>query len=272
MADEATDLFDVESSFGRKRSFLIWPVLLAAGWLLYELTAQPDLGAVFVCAKFGWEDFRTALWLGRVDDNRRRAHAYFWLYAASALWKTALTAFLVMFAFALVGGFQGAARNKMEVDPRLPPWFGAVLWTAWIGFGMSIVTTAIAFGLARINGVKLWLSPALHQARRAKTWPPRDFFFGRANFANYLLIGALFLVGVICFSAIGVMLVITVMQGRGTPWVIAAFLAFLVMAPVSLVAILDKLSKGLTAVSPRECWTPEEFDMLAVRAEESRFA
>src|SRR5205823_1721793 len=54
------------------------------GWALYELTTQPALGAVAVCLKFGWEDFRTARWLRRRDPNRRRGRACFWLYVGNA--------------------------------------------------------------------------------------------------------------------------------------------------------------------------------------------
>src|SRR5947209_18895965 len=62
-----------------------WTGLLAVGWVLYELTAQPAVGAVAVCLKFGWEDFRTALWLRRRDPDRRRGRACFWLYAGNGL-------------------------------------------------------------------------------------------------------------------------------------------------------------------------------------------
>ena len=34
-------------------SWLTWPVLLTVGWLVYEMTAQPMLGVVAVCAARG---------------------------------------------------------------------------------------------------------------------------------------------------------------------------------------------------------------------------
>jgi hypothetical protein len=260
MHQEATDISS-EYPTREARSFLAWPILLAAGWLLYELTAQPNLGAVLVCAKFGWEDFRTALWLGRADTNRRRAHACFWLYMAWALWKTALTAFLAILTFALLGGFHGPAPGVPGLAAAvLPPWFAGVLWTAWMGFGLSILTSCIAFGLARVYGIKLWLNPALHQARKANVWPPPEFSFGRDNRAEYLLISMLFLVGVLVFSMLAALLVVAVMNGRGTPLVLASFLISLLVGPVSFVSLLDKFTKGLTAGTPRECWGKEEFE------------
>src|SRR5437016_4928589 len=99
---EPAEFLDEEDVPSRRRNFLSWPAVLAAGWLFYELTAQPNLGAAVVCAKFGWNDFRTAWWLRRVDPDRRRAWACFWFYLASALWKTAITATVTIFAFAFV--------------------------------------------------------------------------------------------------------------------------------------------------------------------------
>src|SRR6478672_8194353 len=79
-----------------------WPVLLAIAFLVYELTAQPGLGAAIACTKFGWDDFLTARWLRRRDPDRRRGKASFWLFVAAGLWKTAVTGVVVLFAVAFI--------------------------------------------------------------------------------------------------------------------------------------------------------------------------
>src|SRR4051794_36905981 len=78
------------------------PLLLVVGWVLYELTAQPALGVAAICLKFGWEDFPPAFWLRRNDPQRTRADACFWLYIASGVWKAAITASVMIFAFAFL--------------------------------------------------------------------------------------------------------------------------------------------------------------------------
>src|SRR5262245_49615175 len=92
----------------RRRWPFGWLGLLALAWVLREMTHQPALAAVALCLKFGWEDFATARWLLRTDPFRRRARACSWLYFAWGLWKTALVAFLMSVAFAVVA-------------PRAPP-------------------------------------------------------------------------------------------------------------------------------------------------------
>src|ERR1700733_2601344 len=79
-----------------------WLGLLAVAWVIVELTHQPALGAVAVCLKFGWEDFRTARWLYHTDTQLWRRRSTFWLYLAWGLWKTAVVAFLMSIGFALV--------------------------------------------------------------------------------------------------------------------------------------------------------------------------
>src|SRR5262245_50371075 len=74
--------------------------LLSVAWLVYEATAQPALAAVVFCLKFGWDDWRIAVWLWRSDPNRGRSHACFWAYVAAGLWRVAITGTVLMFAIA----------------------------------------------------------------------------------------------------------------------------------------------------------------------------
>src|SRR5262245_64316596 len=80
-----------------------WTGLLAVGWVLYELTAQPALGVSAICIKFGWEDFRTALWLQRRDPHRLRGRACLWLYIANGLLKMTGVALAMTIAITCMG-------------------------------------------------------------------------------------------------------------------------------------------------------------------------
>ena len=101
---------------GRWANVLSVPLLLVIGWVLYELTAQPALGVAAVCIKFGWDDFRTAWWLRRRDPDWRRARACFWLYLASGLWKLAISASLMIFAYIFLK-FMGALGPRAQGVP-----------------------------------------------------------------------------------------------------------------------------------------------------------
>src|SRR5215469_8220575 len=91
MSDLAMDYEDSEErASGRRRgSRSLWLLLLMAAWLIYELTARPALAIVVCCLKFGWEEFRTALWLRRSDRQRGRAWACYFLYLGFGLWRVA---------------------------------------------------------------------------------------------------------------------------------------------------------------------------------------
>ena len=142
---------------------MTWTGLFLAGWLLYELTAQPALAAVGVCLKFGWEDFRTAWWLRRRDSDRRRGAACFWLYLANGLWKAAVVAFVMGFALGMVAEqIPGPRRAR-----RLEEIVGAIVLTTVFGFSLSGLAAMRAIWIARRDGLRLWLHSASTALARA---------------------------------------------------------------------------------------------------------
>src|SRR5207237_5286612 len=126
----------------RRRPSLVLPVLLALGVVVYELTAQPGLGAAIACTKFGWDDFLTARWLRRRDPDRRRGRAAFWLFVAAGLWKTAVTGVVVLFAVAFLDAL--ILRNgRVAGQPRPPAEaLAGAFAAALIGFLLSTLATA----------------------------------------------------------------------------------------------------------------------------------
>src|SRR5262245_52620535 len=100
MSDDA--LHPRDSSAPRWRWPIGWLGLLAFAWLVYEVTHSPAIASIFICLKFGWEDFQAARWLSKNDPVRPRGSSLFYLYLAWGLWKTAIVAFFMSIGFALV--------------------------------------------------------------------------------------------------------------------------------------------------------------------------
>src|SRR5262245_26359259 len=100
MSDDALEQSESPRRAGR------WPIgwvgLFALAWVMYELTHSPAVASVCICLKFGWEDFRAAVWQWRNDLVRGRSESLLCLYLAWGLWKVALVAFFMSIGFAAV--------------------------------------------------------------------------------------------------------------------------------------------------------------------------
>jgi hypothetical protein len=230
-----------------------WSALLVIGWLVYEFTAQPGLGAFVACFKFGWNDFLTARWLRRIDPFRPRARTCFWLYVASGLWKIALTGTLLMFGVLVWVIFQNPAPNNGQLIgvAALQVFLGA--WVATLlGFAFSTVTTCIAVGRAWHHGVPLWLESAMHKARKENVWPSLYPHLKRhPNKAGRLVKWALMVLLVVA----SVVVPLAVQRRlRFLPFV----LVFMALLPLTVALYRTIRRNGLLAVSPAACWGSED--------------
>jgi hypothetical protein len=243
------------------RSRWTWPFtwlgLLALAWLIIELTHQPALGAIAVCLKFGWEDFRAARWLWRHDGDRWRRCSTFYLYLAWGLWKTALVAFFMSLGFAFV-----APANLPVAAPApavLLAFLGTFL-TTLAGFALSAMMTGLAVACAWRGGVRLWLDSAVHRARRLDCWPPAPCCEGRRNRLGHLLLTAL---------GLGFLFVLVVLLSAAVGGVASVLLCFVlsITAPVAMLLCRELISHKVWAESPYECWDelPEEEDLQQAR-------
>jgi hypothetical protein len=248
-----------ESSTQRGNVLLTWPALVAIGWLLYELTAQPNLGAAVICAKFGWDDFRTGLWLRRVDPSRRRGRACFWLYLASGLWKMAITATIAIFAFAFLSAGQRQPGRAAPPPPvqAMPAWFPGVMMTAVVGFGLSTVTTWIAVGLAYRHQIKFWLSSQVHRYRRKNEWPPYNPYKYLANHAGLVLLSALILMLLPVLAIVCLLLAAVLQKFGGVVVGLVVVLVLTCIGPVMVLVLRDVIDQRFVARSPWECWGRE---------------
>jgi Tripartite tricarboxylate transporter TctB family len=244
------------------RSPWFWPVVLALAFVVYELTAQPGLGAAIACTKFGWDDFLTASWVFKRDPVRPRAHAQLWLGFAVGLWKIAVTGIVVMFAAAFL---EAALRGPPGpgIPARPPSTMIAACVVAFLGFGTSTIATLRAFRLAWNDRNRLWHDDRLHRDRRADRWPPSAEGTDRHNKAGLVLLTALLVAG-IALPAFGFILSYVLLQmGRaklgwalagGEAVTAAVWLVLSLGLPIAMLIGRDVIGARVLARSPAECW------------------
>jgi hypothetical protein len=233
--------------------WLSWPTLAAIGLLAYELTAQAALGAVVACAKFGWNDLLTALWLRRTDPRRGRGRTCFWLFLASGLWKVAIAATVVLFATVVIARPQRVPQGAPAgAGAPVPVIFIASCQQAFVGFVLCSLATAVAFGSAWRHQVKLWLHPDVHRARREGFWPPLSARSDRSNQAVGLLQTSLILAIVPCCLAVIVPLSSVVKPGGPIMWI--SMLLMIGLPAIGILLLKDQAEKRLLARIPADCW------------------
>jgi len=247
-----------------RNSFLAWPVLLALGWVLYEITAQPNVAIICICLKFGWDDFRTGFWLRRTDPVRSRAWACFWLSIGSGFWRAAITATIAIIAslwfFEPRQAPQGAARPAAG---NWVPWGQGALLTAGVGFGLSALATYLALWLGLRNRIKFWLGSGVHRARRRNHWPPYEANSGlnEQNKGSGVIFTALILLDLLILLTVGILcavvarplpdialIVIVVLAGAGIPS----------LGALSILFQRDYIKRRLLASAPWQCWEASE--------------
>ena len=221
-----------------------WTGLFLAGWLLYELTAQPALGVVGVCLKFGWEDFRTAWWLRQRDPDRRRGAACFWLYTANGLGKAAAVAFVMGFALGMVAEQIPGPRQARRLEEVV----GAIVLTTVFGFALSGLAAMRAIWMARRYGLRLWLHSAVHRACWRDAWPPSRIEAGLDN-----RLGCLLFIGVLLALFVLLVAVIVACVGGRTEMLLGIACAGLSASALVLFFRASALL-GPWAESAADCW------------------
>jgi hypothetical protein len=222
------------------------------------MTHQPAVGTAAVCFKFGWEDFKTARWLWRVDPWRARGRACWWLYIAYGLWKAAGVALLmnigIILGLVLLEDKQRQGLAPAE-DRLIRSFLGAWLMTLG-GCVASFLMAAVAVAFARWNEVRLWLGSAACRSRRANLWPPSGPDSPRANRLAPLLattgyaFAVLMTVPVALYSGV-------LRQARPGDLLLGIFLWSMFLLPACL-AIWMYRAAG--AQSARECWPLDELE------------
>jgi hypothetical protein len=234
---------------------LVWSALGLLAFIVYEATMQPALASAMLCVKFGWEDFRTAFWLKRKDPYRPRGKACRALYLASGLWRVSISATALFFVFIAI-----EAKPAPRPQAGQPNAAGAALvpfLTAFFGYCLLALTTCRALGLALYHGIKFWLDPAVHRARRQQIWPPSLVCKEKLNRINGLLLVAMF---VIFFPLV----LLAIIAGAIIANAILGPIQFVVGIgglsagtfgiPIAMLALKDFICRRIVARTPDECW------------------
>jgi hypothetical protein len=232
------------------RSGAVWSGLLLIGLLIYELTSEPWLGAAVSCTKFGWQDFRSAFWLRRVDPDRTRGRICFWFYLAHGLGKVALWSLVLTFALTfLLSLFINAGPQGLGVRLSFFSLMLGALLAAGVGFALSSVTTLLATYFAFRRGVKVWVGSAPHWARRQRYWPPR---YGTLNEAE-LVAWVVMLTLVPPTSIVVVVALGQILPNDPFLWFVLTACVFFL--PLIVTAIFFGVVVPLVfAATPLECW------------------
>lgn len=228
----------------------VWFALLALGWLIFELTAEPVFVALVSCAKFGWNDLLTSLWLRRTDPNKTRGRIHSLFYLAHGFWKITLASSGISYLLLMVDVLQEAP-GKLKGPPVE---LKATFILSVVAFLLSAFITWIAVIRSRWSGSKVYVNATIHQSRRLNLWPPQ--VSGR-NHVNRLVVTAL-LLWVLAFLQLLVLVLCSVNLPQH-PLLAQLFGLFVgvglpVSSAVFLLIIHDKIKQWLAVASPEECW------------------
>ena len=266
--------FDPEGpTESRWPTILAWTALLLIALAVMEFTAHPAVGVMIGCSKFGWDDFRNAVWLRRVDPYRARGRVCSWFYIAVGFWKIAFISLPVLMLIVFLVGFVEQNRAGPRNDPKpTAAIVGAMIATSG-SFTLAGLVSCWSFWLAVRNGVRVWIDASVRKARRSKTWPPFAF---ESNLAAVLLVTALVPAAFIAcaLSAVGILtLLLPIIRdafaGKPPQHVVVATiavpLAVLGVATLFTVRwIRNWLARRAIAATPFECWLapspPDESD------------
>jgi len=226
------------------KSALVWPTLALAGWIAFELTAQPAVVMPVVCSRFGWGDFLTALWLWRRDPCRRRARACACFLLALGVTRIVVSAFgmalVIICAIAYLEPQQFQNPNDDDLMIFLAPLTGSF-------GGIPILSILALMGCitARRHQVRVWIDANLNRARKANCWPPVFNDLASANLQNSARAPWLFTIAfaVVMAGTFGIFAYVHASS------VIVGGLVF-----IGPLVVLAKWSRDLFAASPGECW------------------
>ena len=228
----------------------LFPVL---GLALFEIFAHPAVAAAVACLKFGYADFRTALWL-RGDPIPLRGGALGACYLTRGLFVSAGWGLLFAFVLPVLASlFQN--KNNDPLAALQSALFGAAI----VMCGSTLLGFVVApIALARVvnSRLRVWMDPTIHVARRERRWT--SVCRGRRNGFPRLCLGLLipclfWLVGMIA----GAISVFFTPKFANDPWLAkyGSVVIFLFMSGPGLIGILALLkARRHAAHSPVECW------------------
>ena len=269
---QSDEVFEIEpSGDSGVLAHLPWWLILTVAFVVTELTAHPAIGVGVLCLKFGWDDFRTALWLRRRDPNRRRGAVCSWFYLSSGLWRVFLWSFALMLVaiMFLVATEPPQARGPNR-DPVTPPEVMTCLCMCLASFAVATMFTVLSVGFAWRRRIKVWISGTISRSRRLNEWPPRPVpgLFAPSNLLKGWLIGAgaglfvfLFVAGIVLIL-VGVKAMLPRQIGNNQTTVVLVAVIIGVGIPlltaIFILVIRGHILRRIEAISPADCWPADE--------------
>lgn len=268
----ADDVFEVDPiDSGGMFAHLPWWLIFAVAFVVTELTAHPALGVGVLCLKFGWDDFRTALWLRRRDPNRRRGAVCSWFYLSSGLWRVFLWSFaLMLMAIIFLVATEPPLVRGPNRDPAPPPEMITCLCMCLASFAVATMFTVLAVGFAWRCRIKVWISGTISRSRRLNEWPPRPIqgLLNQSNLLKGWLIGTgaglfvfLFVAGIaLILAGVKVMLPRQLGNNQKTAVLVAVIIGVGIplLTAIFILVVRGHVLRRIEATSPAECWPAGE--------------
>jgi hypothetical protein len=239
----------------------LWFTLLAAGWLIFELTAEPVLVVLAACGKVGWKDLWAASWLRKRDPDWQRGKTIRWFYVAHGSWKITMTAFCT---FLILLPLIGARQPNQNIDDI------ALSLTASIGlcllfFTVSAGTTALATLLAWSQGIRVWVDTTVNDSRRRDVWPPKPY--GPNRLSRLLTTAASFFIILTLFAALfGMSALLKNMKNVNQGMVGLITSMTIIVSAAVVLGIRERVLKQIGAKHPRQCWELVELEVVDPRS------
>lgn len=248
--DEATTGLDGERQReSRLIPNVVWLLLLAAAWLVFELTANPALAAVVACGKFGWNDFRTGWWIRRTDPYRARGSTCFWFLLASGMWKITGTAIVLTF---VLSSAVAAQQQGQPGGAQMNQLFGVLLFLMVFGPFLSTGATLLAIAFAWRMGVRIWIDRTLHWHRRNRVWPPRPWGENSIHRQITLSLGLVLLISTIVVIAVAFSR--QPLPAMGEQIRVLTFAGSLVGGAAATLWLRERILRDVCARYSEECW------------------
>ncbi len=218
-----------------------WVLVVVVGFLLFELTADPVLGVLVACMKYGWDELQLSRQLRRHDPVLVRGRVCARFYEAYALWKVSLVAFGMMFLVIMV--HEGIlSRLKPPGQPRAegpPRGFIAATLLMLAGFTLAGVVSLLAVISALLHRLRVWVG---RRNNRLK--------------AVLLVVSLFWFTPVLLLLVLGIFPHLGIAPGQIPPAVVGLgiVLIFVLIFPVGLLLLLGWLESRIAALAPHECW------------------
>jgi hypothetical protein len=221
-----------------------------AAFALFESFANPGIAVAVACLKFGYPDFRTALWLTS-DRNVCRGIVLPPCYVARGCF---VSAFLSVLAVAVIGVFEQAILKNVPFAVFEDLLIATALMN-FVGIGLGVVTLVFGVHKAVSLNVRVWMDPTIHEARRERRW--WSVCRGRFNGFRGLclltcLVGLLLLIG--AFAAGAATWNNLVQSGMGERVSVTLLTWAIIGVPALYIVWLSNKAWRLAARTPDDCW------------------